>query len=65
MTLNKDLIKKFAHITSSAAVATYKYIGKKDKNLALIAMKSNSYAYQFLDKSLKKDKDILKLKNKN
>ena len=34
MTLNKDLIKKFAHITSSAAVATYKYIGKKDKNLA-------------------------------
>ncbi len=34
MALNKDLIKKFAHITSSAAVATYKYIGKKDKNLA-------------------------------
>ena len=37
---------------------------KKDKNLALIAMKSNPHAYSFLDKSLKKDKDILKLKNK-
>jgi len=34
MTLNKDLIDKFAHITSSAAVATYEYIGKKDKILA-------------------------------
>ena len=34
MTLNKNLIKKFTHITSCAAVATYKYIGKKDKNLA-------------------------------
>jgi len=34
MTLNKDLINKFAHITSSAAVATYEYIGKKDKILA-------------------------------
>jgi len=34
MTLNKDFINKFVHITSSAAVATYKYIGKKDKILA-------------------------------
>ena len=34
MTLNKDLVNKFTHITSSAAAATYKYIGKKDKILA-------------------------------
>ena len=34
MTLNKDLLNKFIHITSSAAAATYKYIGKKNKTLA-------------------------------
>ncbi len=34
MTLNKDLLNKFTHITSSAAAATYKYIGKKNKTLA-------------------------------
>ena len=34
MTLNKDLVNKFTHITSSAAAATYKYIGKKNKILA-------------------------------
>ena len=34
MSLNKDLIYKFAHITSKAAIATYKYIGKKDKVIA-------------------------------
>ena len=31
MPLNKDLISKFSNITSMAAVATYQYIGKKDK----------------------------------
>ena len=34
MSLNKDLIYKFADITSKAAIATYKYIGKKDKIIA-------------------------------
>ena len=34
MTLNKDLVNKFIHITSRAAAATYKYIGKKNKILA-------------------------------
>ena len=34
MSLNKDLIYKFADITSKAAIAAYKYIGKKDKIIA-------------------------------
>ena len=34
MSLNKDLIYKFADITSKAAIATYKYIGKKNKIIA-------------------------------
>ena len=34
MSLNKDLIYKFADITSKAAIATCKYIGKKDKIIA-------------------------------
>ena len=34
MPLNKNLIDKFINITSMAAVASYKYVGKKDKKLA-------------------------------
>ena len=34
MSLNKDLIYKFADITSKAAIASHKYIGKKDKVIA-------------------------------
>jgi len=31
MSLDKKLIEQFANITSTAAVASYKYIGKKIK----------------------------------
>ena len=31
MSLNKDIIDKFINVTSLAAIATYKYIGKKNK----------------------------------
>ena len=31
MTLNKNIINKFINVTSLAAIATYKYIGKKNK----------------------------------
>jgi len=34
MSLDKNLIDKFVDITSMAAVASYKYVGKKDKKLA-------------------------------
>ena len=34
MSLDKDLINKFINITSKAAIATYPYIGKKNKLLA-------------------------------
>ena len=29
MSLNKNIIDKFINVTSLAAIATYKYIGKK------------------------------------
>ena len=32
MSLNKNIINKFINVTSLAAVATYKYIGKNNKN---------------------------------
>ena len=35
MTLDKNLIDKFINITSMAAVASYKYVGKKDKKLPI------------------------------
>ena len=31
MSLNKNIINKFINVTSLAAIATYKYIGKKNK----------------------------------
>ena len=31
MSLNKNIIDKFINVTSLAAIATYKYIGKKNK----------------------------------
>ena len=34
MTLNKDLVNQFVNVTSSAAIAAYKHIGEKNKNLA-------------------------------
>ncbi len=34
MALDKNLIDKFINITSMAAIASYKYVGKKNKNLA-------------------------------
>ena len=34
MTLNKDLVNQFVNVTSSAAIAAYRHIGKKNKNLA-------------------------------
>ena len=34
MNLNKQLIKNFVNVTSKAATACYKYIGKGDKLIA-------------------------------
>ena len=34
MSISKDLVKSFVNITSKAAIATYKFVGKKNKILA-------------------------------
>ena len=49
MTINKEFIEKFVNVTKKAALASYYFIGKKNK----MAASESANVAQFIGKKLK------------